>query len=405
MRIGAALTGATGFLGSHFAVQYLKDFPDEALLCFARGKDSLNARQRVLQALRIAHDNCRLPGLPDDYFGRAVVVEDNLLSSDGLLELPFDSTPLTPISFWHCAASVNFVESERSMVWQTNVDGLRNALFLARRMKAKVFNHISTAYVCGNATGRIFETDDRMPEKFNNVYEESKRYGEQLVSEYCGNSGMRYRILRPSIIIGHSQTFLTSTTSGFYYCLDALRHVVEKMVARDPGYFKWQPLRIRMERNVTLNLIPIDIVVSEMIDLNRCGNRTVDQTFHLTNECPTSILDLLHTISQEFGIREIQPVSSDGELRPVDRLFNRQLKAFTPYLTQHKLFDRTNAARYGIDRHQVSYLLDMQRLKKFIVTYRSGDVPAAAYSHRHHNEVGSSMEHQSIELCGVAAAL
>jgi nucleoside-diphosphate-sugar epimerase len=377
MRTAAGLTGVTGFLGSHFALQFLRDFPNEVLLCFARGKGGLDARRRVLDALRTAHDNSGFAGRADRYFDRVVVAEDNLLSGDGSAAMPaWDSIPFQITSFWHSAASVNFVESQRSVVWQTNVDGLRNALSLARRMNVSVFNHVSTAYVCGNAKGRILETDNRMPAGFNNIYEESKHYGEQMVREFCRNFGMSYRILRPSIIIGHSQTFNTSSSSGFYYCLDVLRQLHEKVSSRDPEYFQYQPFRVRMERNATLNLIPVDIVVSEMLDLHRAGYRTVDQTFHLTNECPASALDLLQMISHDLGIMQIESAGSDGELRPLDRLFNRQLEVFTPYLTQNKLFDRSNVARHGIDRHQMSYLLDMQRLKKFIAGYQPGNVAA-----------------------------
>jgi nucleoside-diphosphate-sugar epimerase len=300
-----------------------------------------------------------------------VVVEDNLLSRDPDGEAPrlAGVEGLQIEAFWHSAASVRFVETDTNEVWNTNVTGLKNALALADQLRIPIFNQVSTAYSCGTMSGRILETLEREPAGFNNIYEQSKHFGEQLVRSYCQSHRIEYRIIRPSIIIGHSQTFRASSTAGFYYCLDALKLLHDKTVARDRSYFDRNPLRLRIDRNATLNFIPIDFVVTEMIDLHRRGSDTLNEVFHLTSDSPVSMCDWLTKLAPTLGIKRIELAADDSELSALDRMFNKQVKVFLPYMTQRKMFDRSNIARHGIDGHQMDYLLDTERLRCFASHY------------------------------------
>jgi nucleoside-diphosphate-sugar epimerase len=361
------VTGATGFLGSHLALQWLKTFPNDSVVCLARGNRTASARERVVGALRNAERDAAARGTLAANADRLIVVEDDLLSRDPRQE-PADIAGLESLqidAFWHSAASVRFVETETNDVWNTNVVGLQNALALARRLGVRTFNQVSTAYSCGTMSGRILETIDRQPDAFNNIYEESKHHGEQLVRSYCDAHQMAYRIIRPSIIIGHSQTFRTSSTAGFYYCLDALKMLHDRTVVRDRSYFDRHPLRVRIDRNATLNLIPVDFVVSEMIDVHQRGSATLNQAFHLTSESPISLCDWLKRFTPMVGIKRIEFADDDTGLTALDRMFTKQVKAFLPYMTQRKVFDRSNAARHRIDGRQMDYLLDLERLTSF----------------------------------------
>ena len=187
MRSAVIVTGATGFLGSHLVLQWLKDFPDHAVVCLARRNRDASARERVLQALRNAERDTGAPGPLSRYTERLIVIEDNLLSRDPGSEPSAlaDLDGLELEAFWHSAASVKFVETDTHEVWNTNVRGLQNALALADRLRVPIFNQISTAYSCGTMSGRILETTERSPAAFNNIYEESKHHGEQLVRGFC----------------------------------------------------------------------------------------------------------------------------------------------------------------------------------------------------------------------------
>jgi nucleoside-diphosphate-sugar epimerase len=379
MKAAVVVTGATGFLGSHLALQLLKEFPGHVVVCLARRSRDASAHDRVLRALHHAEHDTGLPCTLAQLSDRLVVVEDNLASRDLDDDVPVmaELEGLTFEAFWHCAACVKFLETEAKEVWHTNVTGLSNALALAERLRVDTFNHVSTAYACGTASGRILETIEREPERFNNAYEESKHYGEQLLHSYCETRRMQYRIIRPSIIIGHSKTFRTSSAAGFYYCIDALKLMRDKVVARDPSYFERHPLRLRVNRNATLDLIAVDFVIAEMIEVHRRGADTLNQVFHITSESPISLCDWLQKFMPLLGIRRIEFASDGEELTGLDRMFSRQMNAFLPYMTQRKVFDRSNAARYGIDRRQMDYLLDTERLSAFAHGYLAEAASAA----------------------------
>jgi nucleoside-diphosphate-sugar epimerase len=369
-KFGTVVTGVTGFVGSHLAVQLLRERPDDYLVCIARPKGDITAAARVMQALRAAHENADADWALNEHLDRVLVAEqahcENLLAQ---LSTASEAPSLSIRGFWHCAASVKFSGSYGSDVWRSNVDELDAVLQTASRCGAPVFNHVSTAYVAGAQSGRIPEATDAAPQAFNNIYEESKHTGEQLVRAHCAQRGMAYRILRPSIIIGHSRTFKTTSGAGFYQFLDALRGLRNKVEAVDPLYFRNNPLRLRCDRNATLDLIPIDIVVAELIDIDRHGERTANNVFHITSESPVSLHDLVHRVTAVLGIGSVEIVGPEVQLRLIDRLLDKQVRAFTPYISQRKVFDRRNAAKHGIDRHQMRYLLDVGRMEAFARHY------------------------------------
>jgi nucleoside-diphosphate-sugar epimerase len=373
MMRATVLTGATGFVGSHLAVQLLREHPEHYVVCIARPKGEVSAPRRVLKALRTAHDHSEADWPLHDQVERVFVIEDesgfngslsSLFAENGLPELTVDS-------FWHCAASIKFGGSQGAEIWRSNVDTLNGALAMATRAGARVFNHVSTAYVAGARSGRIPEAVGMAPDAFNNVYEESKHTGEQLVRSHCERHGMSFRILRPSIIIGHSRTFRTSSRTGFYQVMDALRALREKVQAYDPLYFDKNPLRVRCDRNATLDLIPIDLVVAELLEIDRRGGNTLNQVFHITSESPVSLCDLLQRIAPLLGIPRVELADEQAELGLVDKLLDKQVRMFTPYLTQRKVFERKNAALHGIDGHQMGYLVDVGRMEAFARQYLS----------------------------------
>jgi len=104
--------------------------------------------------------------------------------------------------FWHIAGLTTFNENKRAQLEAVNIHGTAHALELARRLECQRFFHISTAYVAGICDGPVME-DELLPNPvFRNPYEETKYHGEKLVRE----SSLLWTIIRPSIIMGHSET-------------------------------------------------------------------------------------------------------------------------------------------------------------------------------------------------------
>jgi nucleoside-diphosphate-sugar epimerase len=373
MTPATVLTGVTGYVGSHLLARLLETRPDQAVICLARGRDGETARERVHTALRTACHDQGQASVPHGWHERVVVLEGDLsggaaaADAAGLLR-----QGLRPREFWHCAASIKFAESAERAVWNTNVAGLGAALDLAERLGAAAFNHVSTAYVAGTLRGAVPATIDLRPDSFNNVYEESKLHGERLVAASCGERGIGYRIFRPSIIVGHSRTYRTSSDAGLFRVIELSGRFHDLIEARKPGYFRSHGLRLPLDPAATLNLIPIDVVVEEMTALAGRGPATLGQVFHVTSEEPLNVLATLRVALDSVGIRHLDAAESGAPPTAVDKLFGQALRHYLPYLCCHKVFDRGNVAASGIYGPWRPYRLDHAGLEGMVRGWHKG---------------------------------
>lgn len=205
------ITGATGFVGSHLAAEFLKE--GHKLIILARKDSDRSAEQKVYESLKPFFDNL---DEYDEYFKNNVKVAEGDVSDNnlGLTENSFSN--ISEIDeIVHLAASLSFREKDRDKTMHTNVDGTANVLEFAKSKGAKKVNFISTAYVCGKKEGLI--TEDFIPEsekpKFNNPYEESKYIAEQKIKNWSSENKISVNIFRPGIIVGKGDT---DSSFGYY---------------------------------------------------------------------------------------------------------------------------------------------------------------------------------------------
>ena len=197
------VTGATGFLGSYVAARLLDQ--GEEVVCLVRGED---ARERLEAAVG--------PG--------ASVLAGDLTSH--LPPLPDHVTRVV-----HCAADVAFTQ-ELATARAINVEGTRAVVRAARRLPhLERLVHVSTAYVAGTTDGPFGETDGDIGQGFRNTYEQSKLEAEQVVVD----SDLPATIVRPSIVVGHSQTGWTRSFNVLYPLLRAFARGLVTEVPADPA--------------------------------------------------------------------------------------------------------------------------------------------------------------------------
>src|SRR2546427_231127 len=89
----------------------------------------------------------------------------------------------------------------------------RDVLCVVRELDARHYVHFSTAYVAGRRTGTILERPVVDSTDMNNPYEESKARAELLVADA---TGLRTWIMRPAVVIGHSETHATLSDQALY---------------------------------------------------------------------------------------------------------------------------------------------------------------------------------------------
>lgn len=328
------ITGATGFVGGALVLELLRRTPHDVVV-LVRPTPSRAAPARfhdsIAQAARLYGDEHLLAEL----HRCRVVVGDVTAPGCGLV----DALDGSVTQVWHAAASLQFEDRHRESIRATNVDGTRHAVELAERLGASTFNYVSTAYVAGRATGVIRER--REPEAdTNNHYERSKIDAEALVAA----TPLRVRVLRPSIVVGHSRTLAATSFSGFYGFVRQLVQFRGVLERTQRGLLERTPLRLRVDAAALLDMVPVDVVVREAVAI--CTRHDSEGVFHLTNPAAGTAGDSIRTVFELLNLHEPIFVSTRDELSWLDEQLDKRLEFYGSYIVGHKEFERfrTDAA-------------------------------------------------------------
>ncbi|HVN92012.1 MAG TPA: SDR family oxidoreductase [Candidatus Binataceae bacterium] len=360
------ITGGNGLLGSHLIARLLTINSVDRIACLVRGDTQEAAEVRLAHALELAIDDAGLSMTAHNLMGRILVVQGDLYSIEWTRrrELQGWLRSSGPLHIVHSAANISFSENERTSIWRTNVEGTTQMLAVASRLpNVASFNYVSTAYVAGKRYGIILEADQPKAPEFNNSYEESKWTAEGLVREHCSAHAIPFRIFRPSIIIGDSGTHRISIHTGFYNVIEKVWHLTR---LAKPSDF---PIHLPFDPAATLDLIPVDIVVREMLLLLGGGEATYGKTFHLTNEEPLTLPDIIYSLSMLTGVKISYTQPAEPAASGLGALIGRGIRHYAPYLRQIRHFDRSNVRLYGADRPQRNYRLDTEELKRFAAAF------------------------------------
>ena len=345
-----ALTGATGFLGSHLMAQLLQNGNRLIILGRSTQEEALHARIRKL---------LRWFGMEGPTDKLEMVETDFSPPMIGIPEAKYDRLCAVTDQIIHCASDTNFSERKRGLVFAANVHSLNGILEFAVHGHEKVFNYISTAYVAGITNTVCKET---LPEgsTFVNVYEESKARAETIIASFCEKNAIPLTIIRPSIVFGDSRTGRSLKFNALYFPIKTVQYIKDIYLndIKNNGGKKSQksgifidsqgylnlPLRVYLTRKGSINLIPVDYFVNatrKIIERDSPGG-----IFHLTNtSAPT--LETLAAYNKEFmkirGVEILYGQAENNVMRnPVEELFDRFIEPYRPYLSDNRLFDRTN---------------------------------------------------------------
>ena len=266
------LTGGTGFLGMELIARWLQDDAGPDIFVAVRARDAAGAQTRVDELLARLYDDPP----PSAARLRPVCAE---LTTEGLGLSARDRADLIANvgRVVHCAASISFtlpLDEARSI----NVGGTSHVLGLAREIDdLQRVVHVSTAYVAGRARGRFREADLDCGQRFRNTYEQTKCEAELLVAS-AGD--LPLAVLRPSIVVGESDSGWTSAFNVVYWPLQAFaRGLFAELPAEPSGIVDLVPVdhvtelldRLTFDRNAagTYSAVSGDraVTVAELVDL------------------------------------------------------------------------------------------------------------------------------------------
>ena len=352
-------SGATGFVGGAIVLELLRQTDDQTV-CLVRPRNNKISTQTYLEdKLSQAALSYGCGDILSEIPKRCRAVTGDLIS-------PFSNEIAENIrnisEVWHCAASLEYRDKYMEQIFQCNVHGTKKIISLARSLKAKVFNYVSTAYVAGNNVGHIFE-DLSLETTANNCYEKSKFEAEKLVNEI---QDMHVRILRPSIVIGHSKTHVATSFSGLYGFIrevNLFKYKVSKLLGR---FLSYRQLRIRADKDTPLNFIPVDTVATNIVNIYSSGSSR--RVFHVTNDCVPSVSQTMDSIFQEMGLREPWYVNDDLLFTSLDQQLDQSIQFYSSYLRAPKTFNRTNTEE-ALGTNISACLLDISNLRPYIRWY------------------------------------
>src|ERR671937_503383 len=250
------VTGATGFIGRHLVGELLKRDGTVYALVREGSKGRLEDLGKRLGA------------------GDRIVPVAGDLTKQGLGIEGFDENI---DHFFHLAAIYD-MESDEESLRRANVDGTRHVIEFANSIEVGRFHHTSSIAVAGTYKGLfredMFDEGQRLP----HAYHATKFESEKLVREQVKAP---FRVYRPGIVIGHSETGEMDKIDGPYYffkLLQKLRHALPE----------WFPLAGPEGKKA--NIVPVDFVakamdhIAHMEDSDLYGN-----TFHLVDPKPLSV--------------------------------------------------------------------------------------------------------------------
>ncbi|MBA3569530.1 MAG: SDR family oxidoreductase [Pyrinomonadaceae bacterium] len=189
-----------------------------------------------------------------------------------------------PTVIFHLAAIYDLAVT-RDIAMQVNVVGTKNVNQFAQSLpNLRHYHYVSTCYVAGKRQGRILETELKHAAGFRNYYEESKYLAEVEVEAL--KSTLPITIHRPAVVCGDSKTGETAKYDGVYYLI----HYVRKW----PSVLKLFNIG---NREVSLNLVPVDFVVDGIAALVR-DPRAIGKTIQLADPDPLTTHELFNTIAR-----------------------------------------------------------------------------------------------------------
>ena len=189
--------------------------------------------------------------------------------------------------FFHVAAIYDMTADDATNEVM-NVAGTRHAVELAEALAAGCFHQVSSVAAAGDHHGPFDETMFDEGQDLPSPYHRTKHESERIVREECG---IPWRVYRPAIVVGDSQTGAMDKVDGPYYFFPLLKMLRDRLPA-------WLPL-LGVDLGDT-NVVPVDYVVTAMDHLAHLPGHD-GETFHLVNPEPQPVVEMVNLFCAAAG--------------------------------------------------------------------------------------------------------
>jgi thioester reductase-like protein len=316
------VTGATGFIGRHLVERLLE-------------------REGTVYVLVREGSRARL----EELISRWGAPPDRIIPVTGDLTAPMlgvsdqDAARLEDVDHFFHLAAVYDMSADDETNRRSNVEGTKNAVDLANRLRARRLHHVSSIAVSGRHRGLFTENMFDEGQKLADPYSQTKFESEKLIRE---RAPVPWRVYRPAIVVGHSQTGEMDKIDGPYYFFK----VIQRMRRVLPP---WMPV-VGLEGG-KINLVPVDFVAAAMDHI--AHQEGLDgQAFHLTDPNPKSAGQVINVFARAAHAPEATMRIDRQMMNVVPKQARRMIAQLPPVkrITDQVLGD------FGIPREVLSYI-------------------------------------------------
>src|SRR6476469_4127067 len=258
------VTGATGFIGRHL-VEELLDHREGTIFVLVR-QGSL---PRLETMIELWETDRVVPVVGDLGADRLGVDESWIDEHRGAID-----------HFFHLAAIYDMTADDEANETM-NVGGTRHALELAEALEVGCFRQVSSVAAAGEHHGVFDESMFDAGQHLPSAYHRTKYESEKIVRE---QDAVPWRVYRPAIVVGHSETGAMDKVDGPYYFFPMLKFLRDRLPA-------WLPL-MGVDLGDT-NVVPVDYGAKAMDHLAHADGLD-GQAFHLVNPEPQPVVDAIN---------------------------------------------------------------------------------------------------------------
>lgn len=268
---GYLVTGATGLIGRHFTPLLLDRSDTERVYLLVRE----SSRQRLANLVANWPHAERVTLIVGDLSEERLGIDDDVRAG---LRGQVDHVV-------HLAALYDITADDEASN-KSNIDGTRRVIELAADVQAGCLHHISSVAVAGDHEGMFTEDMFDVGQRLPTPYHRTKFEAERLVRE---QHEVPWRVYRPAIVVGHSQTGEMDKIDGPYYLFTAIDKLAKvpnvPLVGPDLG---------------ATNIVPVDYVAKALAEL--VGKPGLEgRTFHLVSPQPQPVASVYNAFARAAG--------------------------------------------------------------------------------------------------------
>ncbi|MEQ7846627.1 MULTISPECIES: SDR family oxidoreductase [Nocardioides] len=265
------VTGATGFIGRHL-VQELLDHREGTVFVLVR-----------------AGSMGRMEALVRRWGSERVVPVVGDLGEPGLgVAASWVAEHAGEVDHLFHLAAIYDMTADDATNEALNVGGTRHALELASALRVGCFHQVSSVAAAGEHRGRFDETMFDEGQHLPSAYHRTKHESERIVRE---EATVPWRVYRPAIVVGHSQTGEMDKVDGPYYFFPLMKRLRDALPS-------WLPL-VGVDLGDT-NVVPVDYVAAAMDHLAHLPGHD-GEAFHLVNPEPQPVVDMVNAFCAAAG--------------------------------------------------------------------------------------------------------